>query len=342
MTNKKPITLKTIAKQFNMHVSTISRVLNSSDDIAYNAASKETVKKIRQFAKQLGYRPNPHAISLKTKQSKEIAVLVPRLSDYVLATVYEGIEKAAIEQGYITFVSNTYEDMNRQRALVEQALYRHVDGLIIADVHIHQSSELLKQLTQKNIPFILASRQVERYCAVTCDDLEGGRLAAEHLFSLGHTNVLIAAGQLYASTGRNRTKGFIDYYQSQGIRIPKSNIIPGAIDVEAGSLLGEQIFNQPLSQLPTAIFSVNDFMAVGIMAAAFRKGITIGKDVSLIGYNDTQVAANLSIPLTTIRSPMHKMGYFAMQTLIQKIRGEEVNSITLQPKLIVRSSTFKI
>lgn len=342
MTNIKPVTLKAIAKQFNMHISTVSRVLNSSDEIAYNAASKETVRKIRQFAKQLGYRPNPHAISLRTNRSKEIAVLVPRLSDYVLATVYEGIEKAAIEQGYITFVSNTYEDTKRQRALAEQAIYRHVDGLIIADIHLRQSPKLLKELTEKNIPFVLVSRHVEDYCAVTCDDLEGGRLAAQHLFSLGHTKILIAAGQLYASTGKDRTKGFTDFYKAQGIQIPKRNIIPGAIDVEAGSLLGEQIFNQPLSKLPTAIFSVNDFMAVGIMAAASRKGIIIGKDISLVGYNDTQVAANLPIPLTTIKSPMYKMGYYAMQTLIQRIRGDVISSITFQPELIVRASTFKI
>lgn len=342
MTDKKPITLKAMAKQLNMHVSTISRVLNGSDESAHNAASKETVKKIRQLAEQLGYRPNPHAISLRTSQSKEIAVLVPRLSDFVLATVYEGIEKAATEQGYITFVSNTYENTERQQALAEQAVNRHVDGLIIADAHFHQSSQLLQQLTKKNIPFVLASRHVENYCAVTCDDIAGGRLAAEYLFSLGHTNILVAAGQLYASTGTDRTKGFTDYYKEQGFHIPKQNIIPGAIDIEAGSLLGEQIFSQPISKLPTAIFSVNDFMAVGIMAAATRKGIVIGKDIALIGYNDTQIAANLPIPLTTIRSPMHKMGYYAMQTLIKKIKGEPVKSIALQPELIARASTFKI
>lgn len=342
MKDKKPVTLKAIAKQLKMHVSTVSRVLNGTEENAQHAASKETVNKIRHLAAQLGYRPNPHAISLRTRKSNEIAVLVPRLSDFVLATIYEGIEEAAIEQGYITFVSNTYENTTRQQALAEQALNRQVDGLIIADAHIHQSSELLLELTRKNIPFILASRHVENYCAVTCNDIAGGRLAAEHLHSLGHTNVLVAAGQLYASTGTDRTKGFIDYYHEQGIAIPKHNIIPGAIDVDAGSTLGEHIFSQPASKLPTAIFSVNDFMAVGIMAAASRKGIVIGRDIALVGYNDTQVAANLPIPLTTIRSPMHKMGYYAMQTLIKRINGEAVKSMALQPKLIARASTFRL
>ena len=114
MKNKKA-TLRMLAQALDIHVSTVSRVLQGDDAVAAKAASPKTIKRIRDLAKEYGYTPNPYAISLKTDQSKWIGVTVPRLSDYIWATIYEGVEEYALECNYYTYVSNSYDDPGLQR-----------------------------------------------------------------------------------------------------------------------------------------------------------------------------------------------------------------------------------
>ena len=131
MNKSRPVTLQSLARQLGLNVSTVSRVLNGSDDDARAAAAPDTVKRVRALAAELQYRTNPHAASLKTRRSRTIGVLVPRLSDMVLATIYEGVDEAAAEHGYLTFVSNTQDEPDKQRKLIDMALARRVDGLIL-------------------------------------------------------------------------------------------------------------------------------------------------------------------------------------------------------------------
>src|SRR5690625_361882 len=118
---KRPVTLSHLAQLLGLHVSTVSRVLNGDNTDARSATSQATVIKIRALAAQLNYRPNPHAIGLRTKKSRSVAVLVPRLSDLVLANIYEGIDAAAADHGYLSFISNTGDSPQRQRDLGEMA-----------------------------------------------------------------------------------------------------------------------------------------------------------------------------------------------------------------------------
>lgn len=159
--SKRPATLRSIAEQLNVHVSTVSRVLNGDMARIASAASKETIERIRELAATLGYQPNPHAISLKTRHSREIAVLVPQLSDIVLANIYEGIDAAACEHGYTAFVANTLDRPQRQRQLAEKALARNVEGLIISDAHCTPDTDFILELEQRRIPLVLVSRRKE-------------------------------------------------------------------------------------------------------------------------------------------------------------------------------------
>lgn len=211
MNKSRPVTLQSLARQLGLNVSTVSRVLNGSEDDARAAAAPDTVKRIRALAAELQYQTNPHAASLKTRRSRTIGVLVPRLSDMVLATIYEGIDEAAAEHGYLTFVSNTQDVPDKQRKLIDMALARRVDGLILGDAHSHDGAApnpLLAELARRDVPFVLVSRHADDHCAVTCDDLEGGRLAAEHLLAMGHRRIAVMVGEPFTSTGRDRSAGF--------------------------------------------------------------------------------------------------------------------------------------
>ncbi|GAA5172095.1 MULTISPECIES: LacI family DNA-binding transcriptional regulator [Amycolatopsis] len=330
---QRPVTLRTLADQLGLHVSTVSRVLHAKPDEGARAASGATVERIRKLADELGYRPNPHATSLRTRRSNLVGVLVPRLSDIVLATIYEGIEEAAAEHGLSTFVTNTRDVPEVQRARTEMVLGRRVDGLIFGDAYA--DGEFLASVAARGVPFVLVSRRSGEYPSVTCDDYEGGRLAAEHLLSLGHSRVAVIAGEPYASTGIDRTAGFVDAFAAAGCPVPESRIVHTPFDARGGRLGAERL----LAERPSAIFAVNDFAAIGAIGAARDAGLRVGEDIGIVGFNDTPLAAELPVPLTTVRSPMHEMGYRGLSLLVRLMAGETVEPERLMPKLMVRAST---
>lgn len=334
--NRRPATLRGIAQQLNMHVSTVSRVLNGTLDHAGRAASKDTIERIRALAASLDYQPNTHARTLKTRHSREIGVLVPRLSDIVLATVYEGIDEAASAMGYTSFVANTLDLPERQRERAERALARNVAGLIISDVHSTSAPGFLEELEARQIPFVLVSRRRGNHCSITSDDEMGGRLVAEHLFAQGHTRVAVIAGEAHSSNARERTASFVEFYREHGIYIAAERIITGHFDTRTGFDTGELLLAHP--EPPTAIFAVNDFLAIGLFGALRKRGLVLGRDVAVVGYNDTPLAEHLQ--LTSIGTRMHDQGVRAVETLLKHIAGEPIQSHRFPVRLTVRSSSL--
>lgn len=334
-TGQRHATLRAIAESAGVDVSTVSRVLNGSPEEAQRAASRQTAEEIRQWAARLNYRPNPHAASLRTRRSNLIGVLVPRLSDFVLATVYEGIEDAAARHGMTTFVMNSRDQAAERRERTELALSRRVDGLIFGDAHI--DGAFLDDIAAQQVPFVLVNRHAGDHPAVTCDDYQGGRLVAEHFLELGHTRVGVIAGEPFASTGIDRTTGFLDRYREAGVDVPSSRVVHSRFDAAGGRAAADRLL-RPRTR-PTAIFAVNDFAAIGAFGALRDQGLRPGHDVAIAGYNDTPLAAELPIPLTSVCSPMHEMGARSLELLIRVLSGEPAPSERLTPALAVRAST---
>lgn len=333
----RPTTLRIIARLLDIHVSTVSRVLNGDNAQAQRAASKQTIERIRAMANSMNYRPNTHATILKTRRSREIAVLVPSLSDIVLATIYEGIDRTAVDLGYTAFAANTRDNPDRQHALAEQALARNVDGLIISDTHCTPGADFLARLAARGVPFVLVSRRKKRYCSVSSDDEAGGRMAAQHLYGLGHTRVAVLAGQAFAGNAAERLRGFRRYYRQQGVSLPSSRIIHSPFDTEAGFRCGEQLLSA--RTLPTAFFAVNDFLAIGLMSAMRNRGLMAGRDMAVVGYNETPLAAHQHTPLTSISTCMYDQGRMAVELLIDRIEGLRVDSFRFPPVMTIRASS---
>lgn len=327
-------TLRTIAELAEVHVSTVSRVLAPGSRPLARSASPATAARIRVLAEGLGYVPNPHATGLRTQRSHLVGVLVPRLTDIVLATVYEGIEEAAGERGLHTFVASSRDDSQQRAEKVEMLLERRVDGLVLGDSTLDGS--FLADLVGRRVPFVLVSRRSGDHPSVTCNDYLGGRLVADHLLGLGHKEPAVIAGPPYASTGVDRTAGFVERYAEAGLPLPRVRVVHSSFDAAggrsaAGALLGA-------AQRPTAIFAVNDFAAFGALGALRDAGLSPGEDIAVVGFNDVPVAADLPVPLTTVRSPMHDMGRRAMHMLNEILAGREVTSELLTPTLVVRQS----
>lgn len=327
-----PVKLADVAAAAGVHPTTVSRALRGGEGVG-----SATAERIREVATRLGYLPHPVAASLRTGRSRMLGVVVPSLTDIVLATIYEGIEHGAAEAGYHAVVANSQDRPEVQRGRVATLLGARVAGLILGDART--DATLVGELVERGTKLVLTSRRLPGVLSVTCDDLLGGRLAAEHLLELGHTRLGVIAGEPYASTGVERTRGFLDACAAAGVGVPAEAVLRSPFDVAGGRAAAESLLR--LTPRPTALFAVNDFAAIGAMGAVRDAGLRVGEDVAVVGYNDVPPAAELPVALTSVRSPMREMGTRAAQTLIGLVEGRPDNeSVLLPPTLVARQSTL--
>jgi len=332
MAGQAPVTLATVARSVGVSPSTVSRVLNSPGDAALRWGSAATIDRIRTRAAELGYRPNPQAAALRTARSGLVGVLVPRLQDFVLATIYEGIEEGAAEHGISTFVTNSLDDPARQRSRSQMMLDRRVDGLVFGDAHLDHV--VIDEIAARGVPLVLVSRRSGDYVSATCDDVLGGRLAAEHLLAAGRRRMAVLAGLEFASTSHDRTAGFLAAAAAAGVETPR--VVHGPFDAAGGREATEQLLAG--GAVPDAIFAANDFAAIGAFGVLRDRGLRVPDDVALIGYNDTPLASEMLVPLTTVRSPMHRMGRRAIDLLVELLEGRSPEPELLAPELVVRGT----
>ena len=326
-------TLQDVARAAGVHVSTASRVLHHPED---RAASSQTAQRIREAAQTLGYVRNQAGARLRRGTTGDVAVLVPRITDFVLAAIYEGIEEQANQLSYTSYMSSTLDDDETRRLRVKAALQRSVDGLLFGDADLRLP--FWDELRTEHVPFVLVNRSHHDHPSVTCDDYAGGRLAAEHLLAAGHTRMAVVAGWHYASTGRDRLAAFTAACLERNVQIPPEMIDVTGFDASVGRAATHRFLN--LRNPPTAIFAVNDFAAIGVMGALRDRGLRAGANIAVVGYNDTPLAGALPIPLTSVRSPMREQGALAMRVLADLIDGKSVESVRLAPTLIARESSM--
>ena len=233
------VTLKALAAELGLNPSTVSRVLNDPKGLGSKWAAPDTTERIFALAEERGYRKNPYAASLRTAKSHMIGVVVPRLQDYVLATMYEGIDEAASEHGYFTVVSNSLDDAAAHRAKAEKLLDRRADGLIFGDALFEDP--FLDELADRGVAFTLVSRRSPGHRSVTCDDYAGGRMVAEHLVASGRRTFGLIAGNPRASTSIDRCAVFLDALAGHGLGVDPERVVPGGFDAPAGSAAAARI-----------------------------------------------------------------------------------------------------
>jgi LacI family transcriptional regulator len=326
------VTLQTIADQAGVHPSTVSRSLQPRPD--ERRVSPQAMR-IRRIAAELGYVPDRNAAALRTARSSTIGVLVPRLTDIVLAEMYDAIEEEASRSGLDTFVANTHDDPAEQLLRVRSLIARRVNGLILGDAHVDGTG--LEQIKAFNVPLVLVNRRSDGYPSSTCDDHLGGHMVGMHLGQLGHTDVGIVAGEMHASTALDRVNGCRQGLRELGIEVPAQRVVQTGFDVEGGRRGATMLLDS--RRPPTAIFATNDFAAIGVLGVLRDRGLRVGHDIAVVGFNDIPLCRDLQVPLTSVRSPHTLIGRTAVDMLKKIQNGDECHSIRHAPEFMARESS---
>ncbi|MEQ9918783.1 LacI family DNA-binding transcriptional regulator [Pectobacterium aroidearum] len=326
----KPVTLQDVATAAGVSVSTVSRVL----DERLPPSRSKAAERVRQVAQELGYRRDIMASSLRRGGTGTIGVLVPRLSDMVMALLYEAICRAAERYGYFAIVATCGDDPEQEKQAAESLLDRRVDGLILATSRL--DDHLPAELRQQHVPHALALRTDGVSRSAIGDDEQGGYLATRHLIDLGHRDIGMLAGPSFSSGATYRREGFQRAMREAGLTPNPAWIRESGFSIESGESEGMALLNG--TRRPTAIFAINDDLAFGVMAAAHRLGLAIGQDLSLVGYNDIPLSARLPVPLSSVHIPFDHVASLAVELLLSPT--EPVTAIRrVMPSLIPRSSS---
>lgn len=343
-------TLKDLAGHLNLSPSTISLVLNHSP--VADAIPEETHQRVFAAARELGYRPNYIAVSLRSQRTNSIGVLVPEISDPWAAEIVSGIESHLLAHGYHYLVTS---HRRSTQSLLEDDLdlltRRGVDGLILVATEVREAPLL---------PAVVISghRRVEGLSNVVIDHDRAARLALTHLKDLGHRRIALFRGQPGSSDTEDRSRAIFKAAASLGVEIPKELTLQlsgeGEDEVftpdaayQEGYAFGKKLLSRRGSTASgfTALFAFDDASAIGAIRAFLDAGLSVPDDLSVVGFDDIQNAAYYNPRLTTVRQPLREMGRIAAQVLLERIttprqRGKADDSfVVVDPELIVRDST---
>lgn len=330
-------TLKDVAREAGVHISTASRALNPSTSSVVNP---DTLERVVAAAEKLGYRPHPLARGLRTNRTMSVGMVIPDVENPLFGPIIAGAESVLVEEGYSVLIGNADRGPTHADAVIEEMVERHVDGLILATVSREVSATTRR--AQRDIPTILVNRTVDgdSLPAIVGDDHLGIGLAVRHLAEMGHERIGHVAGPSWVSTGLGRRKAFLHWMETVGLS-GDDDLVEEAewFQVEPGNTAALALLRRH-PQL-TAIVAANDLLGLGCYRAARSLGKVIGVDISITGYNDIPLLDLMQPPMTAVRVPYRQMGTEAAAALLSLIAGEEVPTapMLLPPTLAIRAST---
>jgi len=343
------VTIRDVAKASGFSPTTISIVLNNAPLARYIPAT--TKKKIETAARKLGYRPNFAARSLRSNRSHTVGVMVFDITDPYCTLILRGIESSLYESNFLPILTDVQNQRSRFERYLEMMLDRRIEGLIVVANWLHVDINLIADLEKSSIPTALIGRELrtDSVSSVIVDNELGGKLAMEHLYSLGHRQIAFVRGPKALSDSVPRWKGACSFAQSKNLELDPRLVmnLPESRDAisgfEAGYSLTEELIRRRRSF--TAIMAFDDLTAFGAMRALSKANIRVPEQCSVIGFDDVVPAALSAPSLTTVRQPMEAMGTMAVGIVVDGINAllekRSVGAVHRKttPELIVREST---
>ncbi|PZE21670.1 LacI family DNA-binding transcriptional regulator [Paenibacillus xerothermodurans] len=322
------ITIKDVATEAGVSIATVSRVLNKK-----NRVKQETKLRVQQAIHKLNFQPDHTARSMIMKETRTVGLIVPNLSNEYWALLAEVIQDKLWEHGYSLIVCSTNKSADKEMAFVKSFTVRRVDGVVFGSSTLFGSSRHDEQLANmlKSLPTVSIDPSISGLNSVVGDNLQGATDAVEHLIGLGHRRIAYIGGP---TVSKQRELGYRNAMMNHELPVLEELIKRGDDNTIAFSSFG---YHSMLSLLEsgekfTAVFCGNDLIAIGAIRALEDRRIQVPADISVIGYDDINIAALYKPSLTTVRQPMREMGSAAVDMLLELIQCPDGNNV---PKKIV-------
>ena len=331
-----PTTMKRIAGELGVSITTVSKVLNNRADISQATRSRVLAK-----VAELGYQRNAVARSLSLRRSHTLGIVIPDLMHSFFVEVIAGIEPVASGRGYGLLLCSSSEDPRKEKSELEMLRSRQVDGIVLASAHGSGTTELLQQLTKQGTTLVMIDR--DDHASVKChrvltDDDQVGQLATSHLLDLGRRAIAHIAGPPIAHA-RRREKGWREALRARGMKIADDWVVRGGF-MESD---GYRVMKRLLTVRPRidAVFAANDPAAIGAMKAIWEAGLRVPDDIAIVGVGDIALGDLLRVPLTTVGWSRRDQGRHAAELLLNglDLDADEPQRVIIPPRLIVRESS---
>ncbi|WP_274475078.1 LacI family DNA-binding transcriptional regulator [Mangrovimonas aestuarii] len=344
---KRKVTLKQIARELDVSISTVSKALRNSKEI-----SEDTRQKVQAFAKLYNYRPNNIALSLKNRKTRTIGIIIPEIVHHFFSKVIRGIELVANKRGYNVIIGLSNESFDKEVINMEMLANGSIDGFILSiskETQLQQDYHHFNETISQGMPIVMFDRVVNeiRCDKVIVDDLEGSKKAVNKLINDGCNHIAIITTKDYVSVGKLRTQGYLEALE-ENERVAEANLILKIDDeLDAEDHLGEleaeveQLFKH--NNKIDGVFAVNELYALTAMKVARKMGLAIPEDIQVIGFTDGVLSKHATPSLTTVSQHAQQMGEKAAEMLIAKLESESqeesFQTVVIETEIIEREST---
>jgi LacI family transcriptional regulator/LacI family repressor for deo operon, udp, cdd, tsx, nupC, and nupG len=327
------VTVKDVADLAGVSTATVSRVLNNHPQVA-----DETRSKVLWAMEELGYQPSRVARRLRMEVSQILGLIISDIANPFFTSVVRGIEDIAYANQYSLLLCNSDEDPAREKLYVNVLQAERVAGIVISPAD--ENSTSCEPLLRNDVPVVAMDRRLCQFDVdtVLVDNVKGAYQATSHLIRLGHRRIGLIGGPSRITTGRERLEGYEKALSEYGLELDQSLIKIGDFKQESGYQRACELLE--MDDPPTAIFAANNLMTLGALNAIHEKGLSIPRDVAIVGFDDMPWAPSLDPPLTAVAQPTYELGCTAANLLLQRIadKDREIVEMKLEPTLIIRDS----
>ena len=335
--NKHRTSLKDLAQELGVSIATVSRALRNSPEIG-----REMQEKVKALAKQLNYRPNPFAQSLRKEAPHVIGVVVPNLVTHYYAAVLDGIEAEARKSGYSVISANTHEDSEAEVRAIDNFISLHVEGIVACLSQSTTDYSHFEEIAQMGIPLVFFGRTCLRdnFSSVTANGDEAAQQATQHLIDTGSRRIAFIGGPNHLDMVRRRKHGYLEALRENRIPIDRELVICEKIDYQWALQATEQLLK--LEDRPDAILAFNDIITFAAFTAIKQHGYRIPDDIALIGFTDDVHAQYVTPRMSAIEDQSQLMGQRACQLLLKSINGDSRIYHEIVPqKVVIRDTSAR-